>query len=218
MLLTQQLLNPRKFSFSEWLLLQPENKVWKMYVVLVLSFLYPWFAYAGHFLQMGTLYLVIHILSLFKVLLIFCDLKPSKLISVSLVDMGTCAQCFSPSLAGHLTEWCAYCSLSRHCSRQALLNLRYVIRFIFIVWCAWCQATILAKASWYFIVLLHCAFNCCIADSSASSIHWFWGFYANIDLGGFYTICLTGSRYTGTFCPLLLLKVVLGAVERYYSN
>lgn len=98
-LLTEQLLNPRKCSFSEWLFLRTENKTWKMYVVLVLSFLYPWFAYARHFLQMGALYLVFHILSLFNILLIFCDLKQSKLIPISLVDMCTCAQCFPPSPA-----------------------------------------------------------------------------------------------------------------------
>lgn len=184
-LLTQQLLNSRKCSFSEWLLLQPENKTWRMYMVLVLSFLYPWFAYTGHFPKMGARYLVIHILSLFNILLIFCGLKQSQLISVSLVDTGTCAQCFLPSPTGCLTEWCIYCRLSRHCSRQALLNLRYLIRSIFIVWCTWCQGTILAKASWYFIVLLHCAFNCCITDSFCVKHklilgflcqHWFWGF------------------------------------------
>lgn len=180
-----------------------------MYVVLVLSFLYPWLAYAGHFLPMSVLYLVIYILSLFNILLIFCDLKQSKLISVILVDMGTCVQCFPPSPAGHLTEWCACCRLSRHCSRQAFLNLRYVIRFIFIVWCTWCQATILAKASWYFIVLLCCAFNCCITDSFCVKHTLILGFYANIDFGGFYTICLTGSQYIGKFCALFLLKVVL---------
>lgn len=184
-LLTQQLLNLRKCSFSEWLLLQTENKTWKMYVVLVLFFLYPWFAYARHFLQMGALYLVFHILSLFNILLIFCDLKQSKLIPISLVDMCTCAQCFPPSPAVLLAEWCSCCRLSRHCSRQALLNLRCVIRFIFILWCTWCQATVLAQASWYFIVLLHCAFNCCITDSFCIKHtlilgflcqHWFWVF------------------------------------------
>lgn len=155
-LLTQQLLNPRKCSFSGWLLLQPENKTWKMYVMLILFFLYPWFAFAGHFLQMSALYLVIRILSLFNFLLIFCDLKQSKLISVSLVDMATCTQCVPPSPAGHLTEWCACCRLSGHCSRQALLNwICDKIYFYCLMYL--CQATILAKASWYFIVPLHCA-------------------------------------------------------------
>lgn len=51
---------------------------------------------------MGALYLVIYIPSLFNALLSFCDLKQTKLISVILVDMGTCAQCFSVSPAGHL--------------------------------------------------------------------------------------------------------------------
>lgn len=57
-LLTQQLLSHRKCSFSGWwLLLWPENKNWKANVLFVLSFLYSWLAYAGHFLQMSALYL-----------------------------------------------------------------------------------------------------------------------------------------------------------------
>lgn len=117
-----------------------------------------------------------------------------------------------------ILEWCSCCRLSRHCSRQALPNLRYVIRFIFIVWCTWCQATILAKASWYFIVLLCCAFNCCITNSFCVKHALIFGvFMPTLILGFFYTICLTGSQYTRKFCTLFLLKVVLGAVERYYS-
>ena len=66
-LLTQQLLNPRKCSFSGlWLLLWPQNKNCKAYMLLVLAFL-P--------VNECPVLRVIRILSLFNILLNFCDLK-----------------------------------------------------------------------------------------------------------------------------------------------
>lgn len=86
-LLTQQVLNPRKCSFSGWwLLLWPENKNWKANVLLVLSFLYSLLAYAGNFLQMSTLYLELFIFYHFSTSCSYFMIWNSYL------EMGVCAR------------------------------------------------------------------------------------------------------------------------------